>query len=208
MFFLKKRDKNEEAITNISQDLGYVREWLYYLYRYNQHLLQFIRDQDARMLKQEDELDELKLELKSLPKSPEDFKKMVDSFYSFEGVLDRLRSFEKRLETVENKPFKHYDMQKPKSELSNVKERVLKKIARSSKDYVKNLVLNLVGKYGKVSALQLREIIVEEQGLCSKSSFYRILEELENEDALNIVSKGKIKVYVDVPIKNSHPSFQ
>lgn len=72
----------------------------------------------------------------------------------------------------------------------------MRKLARNSKDYIKNLVLGLVHKYGKMGALQLREIVVEEQGLCSKSSFYRVLEEMEKESSLQIISDGKHTVYV------------
>lgn len=72
----------------------------------------------------------------------------------------------------------------------------MRKLARNSKDYIKNLVLGLVHKYGKMGALQLREMVVDEQGLCSKSSFYRILEEMEKEHSLQIISDGKHTVYV------------
>ena len=77
-----------------------------------------------------------------------------------------------------------------------LKERLMRKLARNSKDYIKNLVLGLVHKYDKMGALQLREMVVEEQGLCSKSSFYRILEEMEKEQSLQVVSDGKHTVYV------------
>ena len=53
----------------------------------------------------------------------------------------------------------------------------------------------MISKYGRISALDLREIIVDEQSLCSKSSFYRILEELELEQSVNVVAEGKEKVY-------------
>ena len=72
----------------------------------------------------------------------------------------------------------------------------MRKLARNSKEYIKNLVLSLVHKYTRMGALQLREIIVEEQGLCSKSSFYRILEEMESENSLQVVSDGKHTIYV------------
>ena len=87
-------------------------------------------------------------------------------------------------------------VQAPQEEESSLKERLMKKLVRNSKEYIKNLVLSLVHKYGKIGALQLREIIVEEQGLCSKSSFYRILEEMEDEQKLQEISDGKHTIYV------------
>ena len=80
--------------------------------------------------------------------------------------------------------------------VSALKERILKRIAKNSKEYIKSVVRGVISKYGRISALQLREMIVEEQGLCSKSSFYRILEELEQENAMLLASRGKEKVYV------------
>lgn len=190
--FLKKR-LVEDGFDKVRQDFSVVHEWLYYFYKYNNHLINFIQEQDTRMQQQETELAELKSTLQSIPKTNEDFKALVDSHYSFDSVMERLRSIENRIDLLESRPVQKSQIFQ---ERPSIHERMLKKIARSSKDYIKNLVLNLVGKYGKVSALQLREMIVEEQGLCSKSSFYRILEELEREDELNIISKGKLKIYL------------
>ena len=72
----------------------------------------------------------------------------------------------------------------------------MKKISRHSKDYIKNTIFSLIKKYGKISAMNLREIIVEEQSLCSKSSFYRFLETIEKEGFAEVFSQGKEKFYV------------
>jgi len=72
----------------------------------------------------------------------------------------------------------------------------VKKVARHSKDYVKNLILSAISRYDQISAMQLREMVVEEQGLCSKSTFYRILEEIEAEDRVEMVAQGKEKAYL------------
>jgi chromosome segregation ATPase len=78
-----------------------------------------------------------------------------------------------------------------------LKEKIFRSITRNSKDYVKNLVLNTIRKYQKISGLQLRVMIVEEQGLASKSSFYRILEEIEKDtEDISVFWEGKEKVYL------------
>ena len=74
-------------------------------------------------------------------------------------------------------------------------EKIVKKVAQKSKDYIKNSMLNLIKKYENLTGSQLKEILVEEQGLCSKSSFYRILEEIEKEDKIKSVRKGREKTY-------------
>jgi hypothetical protein len=75
-----------------------------------------------------------------------------------------------------------------------LQDKIVQRITRNSKEYLKGLILNMITKYGRISALQLREMIVEEQGLASKSSFYRLIEELEDENAVVVVSDGKEKV--------------
>jgi hypothetical protein len=77
-----------------------------------------------------------------------------------------------------------------------LREKIVKKVARRSKDYIKGLLLSAITKYDQISALQLREMIVEEQGLCSKSTFYRILEEIEEEESVSMISRGKEKAYM------------
>lgn len=78
---------------------------------------------------------------------------------------------------------------------SQLKDRILRRIARNSKDYIKGVVRSLIVKYGRVSAMQLRDMVVEEQGLCSRSSFYRILEEVETENGILSQHEGKEKEF-------------
>ena len=44
-------------------------------------------------------------------------------------------------------------------------------------------------------------MIVAEQGLCSKSSFYRILEEIENLEEVDVINKGREKYYLYKAVK-------
>src|SRR3989338_840670 len=84
----------------------------------------------------------------------------------------------KRLETLEQKR-------------QTIKEKIIKRITKNSKDYVKSIMLSYIKKYGKITALQLKEMVVEEQGLCSKSSFYRLLDEIEEEPEIGVIKEGK-----------------
>ena len=85
--------------------------------------------------------------------------------------------------------------QEVKPQKIGFKSRIMRKIKRGQKDYTKSLIMSLIGKYEKISALELREMIVDEQGLCSKSSFYRLLEDLEKEEEIASVHEGKEKFY-------------
>ena len=77
---------------------------------------------------------------------------------------------------------------------SSLQERIEKRLHHRSKDFLKQSVRSLIQKYGRLSALQIREMLVDEQGLCSKSTLYRILDELESEFQTHI--DGREKVFV------------
>lgn len=78
----------------------------------------------------------------------------------------------------------------------NMRERIVQRITKNSKDYVKNVILSLIRRYQKMPALKIKEMIVDEQLLCSKSSFYRLLQELEESDEIDVIWKGKEKIYI------------
>ncbi|MBS3136234.1 hypothetical protein J4401_04715 [Candidatus Woesearchaeota archaeon] len=81
------------------------------------------------------------------------------------------------------------------------KEKLVQKVAKGRHDYIKAVLLGYVKKYGKISAGQLRDIAVEEQNLTSKSTLYRILEEIESEEEIGVIVQGKEKVYISKPRK-------
>lgn len=79
---------------------------------------------------------------------------------------------------------------------SRLREKVARLATRNSKDAIKQSILNLVRLHGQITGVALRESIVHEQGLCSKSSFYRLLEELEEGHEITVVDEGKEKRYL------------
>jgi hypothetical protein len=163
------------AFTKVKNDMMQVTNWLKYFHQKHQ-------EHDHRLQMIEQQLD-------YIPKSPQEIKQVIDSYYSYDHLLNKVREFGQRLDELERKKIIKHE---PKQ---IVKERIVKKIAKNSKNYVKNVMLSLIKKYGKISAPQLKEIIVEEQGLCSKSSFYRILEELELEHEIDTIKQGKEKIF-------------
>ncbi|MBS3148975.1 hypothetical protein J4219_08940 [Candidatus Woesearchaeota archaeon] len=208
------------SFTKVKQDTDALYQWVSFLYQQNKQL----SDENAalRRLTEEQKLavNELKVIVTHVPKSAAEIKQIVDAHYSFEPVISRIRHIEQKLELLEMRqkpsplvehhasvqtvqqasshpaPIQHAPVHIPVEKGSSLREKLMRKIARNSKEYVKNLVMGLVHKYSRIGALQLREMIVEEQGLCSKSSFYRILEEMEDENKLNVVSDGKHTIYV------------
>lgn len=104
-------------------------------------------------------------------------------------IFDRLEQLNSRITEVQAQ------MQEKPNTRQNLKEKIFKKVTRHSKEYVKSMLISMIKKYNKISGLNLREIVVEEQGIVSKSSFYRLLEEIEQEENIHVVHEGKEKHY-------------
>lgn len=215
VFFFNRVGKRLDALDQsldvsfdrVRQDTENIYEWLRYLYDLakSQHAqlaqkVELIDAHESQIAMQQRLIHELKQEVSIIPKSKEEMKALLDEVYSLQPLLERIRSIENRLLQMESRrpaiAVQQQSIEPVRQSVSALKERVLKRIAKNSKEYIKSVVRGVIGKYGRISALQLREMIVEEQGLCSKSSFYRILEELEQENAMLLASKGKEKVYV------------
>ncbi len=101
---------------------------------------------------------------------------------------------EERIRRIVKDAMQDYKMQPV--ERKNVSTRIMRTIKRQSKDYITHSILSLIQRYGQITALQLKDIIVDEQGLCSKSSFYRILRKIERSDDISVIRDGKEKKYL------------
>ncbi|MEK6827742.1 MAG: hypothetical protein AABX78_00160, partial [Nanoarchaeota archaeon] len=195
---------------NVKRDTTNIFKWLNYLYRRN--------------MEQEQLIKQLQLELSYMPKTREDIRRIIDEYYSFEGMMAKIRDLNAKIDEMANihmqkqaapQPQQAITVQKeaPKemqNEISalyqrlerleqkklSMREKIVKKITRNSKDYVKSVIFSYIRKYERVSALQLKEIVVDEQDLCSKSSFYRLLEEIGQADEIAVIRQGKEKHYL------------
>lgn len=190
---------------------------------------QFLQlQQSIDLLKKMQEHSEEKILLKIQSQMKEDIKTVIDYYYNFEHLLKQVHLAQTEVSDVKTKIHELYgskslDISSQLQLLAEIKEtrqkvdaleqirlpqkqtmreRLIKKITQKSKDYVKNLLISYIRKYEKISALKLREMIVEEQGLASKSSFYRILAEIESLDEIELVKEGKEKYYFYKLIKH------
>ena len=206
------------SFSNVRNDTNAIYQWINYLNKKN--------------IEQEQTISQLRTELSHTPKSREEIKEILDSHYSYEPILQKVRELNEKIEDIrreklfENEPIlrKISELEvrmeslkkqeilpsEPTPELENIrarlatleqkkaaiKEKIIKRITKNSKEYVKSIILSYIKKYEKISALQLKEMVVEEQGLCSKSSFYRILEEIEDMEEIAKLKKGKEKHYM------------
>lgn len=190
-----------QSFGNVKRDTNTIFQWLNYFYRKN--------------LEQEQLIKQLQLELSYTPKTKEDIKRILDDYYSYEPILKRIKELDEKIEALKTKKMPYFEPQRPIYELeevkarlnrleqkkASIKEKIIKRITKNSKDYVKSIILSYIKKYEKISALQLKEMIVDEQGMCSKSSFYRILEEIENMEEIATIKEGKEKHYMAKKLK-------
>jgi hypothetical protein len=215
-FFGNKKEEIQKSFDKVRKDTTALSQWVKYLYEENQKLEQRMSVQQKLIDAQQLALREMKVNLQHMPKTRSEIKQIVDSYYDFKPVLSKIKHIETKLEMLE---LNQRDIAKPAPQprvvvhreihrepqivhvpqpktSSAMKEKLVRRLVRNSKDYIKNLVRGLVQKYSRITALQLREIVVDEQGLCSRSSFYRVLDEMEKENLIAEVSDGKNKVFV------------
>lgn len=110
-----------------------------------------------------------------------------------EPLYNKIKEIHARLEAIEHKAI---STNTPLiSTRNNLRDKIIEKVTKNSKEYVKNVILSLIQKYGNITGMQIKEIIVDEQGLCSKSSFYRLLAEVERQQPISLTWIGKEKHY-------------
>lgn len=215
----------ETSFKHVKSDVKNIHDWLKYLYYQNLNQQQTI---DAIQLRFE-KIMNLREELREFTR--EEIKVLIDKYYSLGTVYERLEEIENKIEKIvlvkresdlqtpkearikpesERNVYRNFDFNQKKeykpyfSSNSYLKEKILRKVARDSKEYVKNFIHSLIARYERISALNLREMVVEDQNLCSKSSFYRILAEIEKEEDVNVLQEGKGKVFSSNLAKNTN----
>jgi len=164
------------AFQKVKQDMNHTFRWLHYFHQKH-------NETDQRLA-------QIEQHLSYLPSSHEEIKRIIDNHYSYDPIHQKIEALHQRLDVLEQRKPTVIEKKAP------LKERLIRKISKNSKDYVKSVILSFIKKYEKISGPQLKEIIVEEQGLCSKSSFYRLLQELENDSELGVIQKNKEKIYL------------
>jgi chromosome segregation ATPase len=178
--------------------------------KYNtQNYHQWIHYLNNKIQRQERQISSLLKHIRNMPTSHQEVREIVREHDRYDLVLAKVEDVNRKLASIADS---HHPVVRRLNEhhvrLSTLetrqkirrpsfKEKMVQKITKNSKEYIKGLMLSLVTKYERISGLQLREIIVEEQGLCSKSTFYRLLTELERSDDMEVIQDGKEKYYVN-----------
>lgn len=203
-----------QSFSNVKRDSHAASEWLNFLYRKSlqqEQIIQSLSQQLDHMPKTRQELKQIIDYYYShdhLLRKVQEINERVDSLIHLRNIpseLDRIKAqlanlpithapmphhVEERLEHI------HDRLEKIESKKYSFKEKLVQKITKRSKEYVKSVIISYIRKYGEISGLQLKEMVVDEQALCSKSSFYRLLAELEGLEEVSVVQRGKEKHYL------------
>ena len=206
MFWIRKQSETERRLSqmnsllarsfaNVKRDTQNIFSWLNFLNQQNQQ--------------QQQKIKQLELEFSYIPKRPEDIRKIIDSYYSFDHIMEKIKLLNEKIDNLPLKsssqtitaPREIYNIEKRLSSLeeqrkATIREKVVQRVSKNSKEYVKSLILSYIRKYSQISGLQLKEMIVQDQGLCSKSSFYRLLDEIETMEDIGTAKKGNQKYYL------------
>lgn len=193
----------KKSFSNVKKDTANIFQWLNYFYKKN--------------LEQEQVIKGLQMELSYMPKTREDIRRIIDDYYSFEGMMAKIRNLSEKIEELARKQAiqaqkyepqhtpkePHPDISYIEKRLENleqkkmsIREKIMKKLTRNSKEYVKSVIISYIKKYESISALQLKEMVVDEQNFCSKSSFYRLLAEIEEMGEIGVLKQGREKQYI------------
>ena len=197
----------KKSFANVKRDTTNIFQWLNHFYRKN--------------MEQEQTIKQLQIELSYMPKTREEIRHIIDDYYSFGTILGKVRELNDKVEELTRaKQIEKYApqpvpkewqpdlslierrLEKLEQKKVSIKEKIMKRLTRNSKEYVKSVILSYIKKYERISALQLKEIVVDEQNFCSKSSFYRLLEEIEDLGEISVIKQGKEKHYFLKAIKH------
>src|SRR3989338_1265080 len=81
------------SFSRVKGDTSNLRQWVAYLNQKSQQ-------QEAHIKAISDEIANLNDELSVMPKTPEDVKRIIDAYYSYDSMLNRIRSMETRVEEL------------------------------------------------------------------------------------------------------------
>ena len=185
------------SFANVKKDTSVLYEWINYL---NLRL----QRQHNIITQQQQTINALHDHIQSLP-STQHVQQLIRKELPFQQLhlmQQRLQSLHRKVGIVadlhDTTKASIAELQKTSPATSTaLQQKLVKNITRNSKSYLKSVILNMIAKYQKISALQLKELVVDEQKLSSKSSFYRILQELEKEGKCEVLKEGKEKVIAE-----------
>ena len=72
----------KKSFSNVKRDTGNILQWLNYLYKKNMEYEQTVK--------------QLQLEISYMPRTREDVRRIIDDYYSFDGIMAKIKEFKKK----------------------------------------------------------------------------------------------------------------
>ncbi|MFC1775063.1 hypothetical protein ACFLZN_01990 [Nanoarchaeota archaeon] len=177
----------KESFSKVRDDTKNLYDWVKYLNEENKKLR--VQNTDQKKV-----IGRLYHQQKGFLKK-EQVREIVKEESDSDVFLDRIKMIEDRIHRLESHIMTRKKVKsEPKIKMTHLQEKIVKNVSQKSKDYIKKTILSLLSKHGKIQGRLLREMVVDDQKLCSKSSFYRVLSELKKEEEVNIISSGKDQI--------------
>lgn len=217
---VRQLEANAKAsFSSVKGDTDLLWQWVTYLHAQQQGQ-QGVLDGALRRIEQVPTRESIRSDIASAVEGAPVFERLMERVRHVEHRVDELNRVEQKVQVLETGQKDWFEQLKQLNSqvqelgtvrrqnviprmvpetvpgVSRLQEKVVRLASRNSKDAIKQSILNLVRLHGQITGVALRESIVHEQGLCSKSSFYRILEELEDGNDITVVDEGKEKRYL------------
>ncbi|HHE67657.1 MAG TPA: hypothetical protein ENL33_01155 [Candidatus Parcubacteria bacterium] len=186
----------KNSFQGVKQDTQNLFQWI-------THLHQKAQEQEAliRQLQQQNQHQEWRLHLLQNQPHPQDYRYLHQRLEQLNQKVDHLlerhhqhaQKLDEHHQKIDQFHQKLQSLEKPKR---SFKEKIIQTFSRNSKNYLKNLIFQYLEQHEKISALQLKDIIVDQQGLASKSTFYRLLSEIEESPQVTVIRDGKQKYFL------------
>src|SRR3989338_3082076 len=84
--FKQMNELLKRSFANVKRDTTNIFQWMNYFYR--------------RGMEQEQRLRQLQLELSYMPKTREEVRRIIDEYYSFEGVMAKIRDLSEKVDEL------------------------------------------------------------------------------------------------------------
>ncbi|MDI3473685.1 MAG: hypothetical protein PWR30_8 [Candidatus Woesearchaeota archaeon] len=124
-------------------------------------------------------LDSLKTEIKQIKediKSNEDINKiLIERIEKVESLYEELTKSSIKKDSVEEKTKRKLKTENP--QIDSLQEEMLNSLEKKRKEVVKMKIFGLI-KSNTMSMTEIRKLIVDKLGYCSKATFYRYMREL------------------------------
>lgn len=168
----------KKTFSNIKTDISVNSKEIERLHTYNRNL-------EMQLIQLTNEVKELKIELTKAQEIQNNKLNTEKNSVEILNFVQKLADIEKKLDNSVKAPERGLTAQ------------VLRKVDRNRKSIIKKKIISLASTQ-ELTLPELKDILVHDQELCSKATFYRYFEDLKRKGLLNVVIIDDMNIVVPV----------